>query len=356
MRMKKLTKSLVYVLGIALSVGIIALLVYQGKDSMVKIWQEVQTKYLFLSLISSVLIYVAMGMSLYEVLRIMGRRINKGAAIGIALVSTTVNYVVSSMGVSGFALRAHLLNRRRVPFGMCVTASIVISVLLYFVLAIIILQGSILMFFNASATTLQIVKNFLLIVVMCAVCAFITAFLFNNEWRSKWVRRMFRWLNKFLFHVFRALIPKGCYDDFVDQLDEGINLIHKKKNKLTKTIIYVCADWLFTIFVLYFAFRAVGIHISTAVLVAGFAVGMATTLIPVLPGGLGAMELAMTAVFSQMGIDWDAALMATLIYRVVYYILPGIVSIFIYWGLQLSEGERSHKRSKKGMNHERENG
>ncbi len=354
--MKKWTKYSLYVLGIILSVGIIAFLVYQGKDSMIKIWQEVKTKYLFLSLLSSVLIYVSMGMSLYEVLRIMGRRINKGAAIGIALVSTTVNYVVSSMGVSGFALRAHLLNRRRVPFGMCVTASIVITVLLYFVLAVIILQGSVLMFFNASATTLQIVKNFLLIVVMCAVCAFITTFLFNNEWRSKWVRKIFRWLNKFLFHVFRALIPKGRYDDFVDQLDEGIELIHKKKKKLTWTIIYVCADWLFTILVLYFAFRAVGVHISAAVLVAGFAIGMVTTLIPLLPGGLGAMELAMTAVFAQMGIDWDAALMATLIYRVVYYILPGIVSIFIYWGLQLSEGDIPKRKSKKAVYYERTDG
>ena len=183
--MKKSVKFLVYAVGILLSLGIIALLVYQGKDSIVKIWQEVKTKYLFLSILSSALIYVAMGMSLYEVLRIMGRRINKGAAIGIALVSTTVNYVVSSLGVSGFALRAHLLNRRRVPFGMCVTASIVISVLLYFVLAIIILQGSVLMLFNSSATTMQILKNFLLIIVMCAVCVCITAFLFNNEWRSK---------------------------------------------------------------------------------------------------------------------------------------------------------------------------
>ena len=350
--MKKATKYLIYVLGVVLSLGIIAFLIYQGKDSMIKIWQEVKTKYLFLSLLSSVLIYVCMGMSLYEVLRIMGRRIHKGAAIGIALVSTTVNYVVSSMGVSGFALRAHLLNRRRVPFGMCVTASIVITVLLYFVLAIIILQGSVLMFFNSSATTMQILKNILLIVAMCTVCVFITAFLFNNEWRSKWVRRIFRWLNKFLFHVFRALIPKGRYDDFVDQLDEGIELIHRKKKKLTWTIIYVCSDWLFTILVLYFAFRAVSVHVSAAVLVAGFAVGMVTTLIPVLPGGLGAMELAMTAVFSQMGIDWDAALMATLIYRVVYYIIPGIVSIFIYWGLQLSEGERPRKKSKKAVHYE----
>ena len=344
--MKKPVKYLLYVLGILLSLGIIGLLVYQAKDSFIKIWREVSTKYLFLSLLSSVLIYVAMGMSLYEVLRIMGRKIGRGAAVGIALVSTTVNYVVSSLGVSGFALRAHLLNRRRVPFGMCVTASIVITVLLYFVLAIIILQGSVLMCINSSATTMQLVKNFILIVVMCVICAAVTAFLFNNEWRSKWVRRIFRLINKVLFHVFRALIPKGRYDDFVDQLDEGIDLIHKKKKKLTWTIIYVCADWLFTILVLYFAFRAVGVHITAGVLVAGFAVGMVTTLIPLLPGGLGAMELAMTAVYAQMGINWDAALMATLIYRVVYYILPGIVSIFIYWGLQLSELPRSRKNKR----------
>lgn len=341
--MKKPLKYMLYTLGILLSLGLIAFMVYQAKDSFVKIWQGVQTKYLFLSLLSSVLIYVSMGLSLYEVLRIMGRRINKGAAIGIALVSTTVNYVVSSLGVSGFALRAHLLNRRRVPFGTCVTASIVITVLLYFVLAIIILQGSVLMLFNSSATTMQILKNFSLIVVMCAVCVVITAFLFNNEWRSRWLRKSFRLINKVLFHVFRALIPKGKYDNFMDQLDEGIDLIHKKKNKLTMTIVYVCGDWLFTILVLYFAFRAVGIHITAGVLVAGFAVGMVTTLIPILPGGLGAMELAMTAVYAQMGIDWDSALMATLIYRVVYYVIPGIVSIFIYWGLQLSSSPSSRR-------------
>lgn len=345
--MKKSTKFLLYSLGMILSVGIIAFLVYKSKDSFVKIWQEVETIYLFAGVASSVLIYVCMGLSLYEVLRIMGRRINKGAAIGIALVSTTVNYAVSSFGVSGFALRAHLLSRRRVPFGTCVTASIVITVLLYFVLAIIIFQGSVLMFFKTSATTMQILQNFVLIVAMCGLCVVITAFLFNNEWRSKWVRKSFRLINKILFHVFRALIPKARFDAFQDQLDEGIDLIHRKKNKLTGTIIYVCADWLFTILVLYFAFRAVGVHISAVVLVAGFAVGMVTTLIPLLPGGLGAMELAMTAVFSQMGIDWDSALMATLIYRVLYYILPGIVSIFIYWGLQLSEPQS--KRQKKSI-------
>ena len=89
--MKKPLKYLLYSLGAVLSVGIIALMIYQTRDSFVKIWQGVSTRYLFLSLVSSVLIYISMGLSLYEVLRIMGRRDSKSAAIGIARVSTTVN-------------------------------------------------------------------------------------------------------------------------------------------------------------------------------------------------------------------------------------------------------------------------
>lgn len=348
--MKKSLKYLLYCAGMLLSLAILAVMIYHAKDSFVKIWQEVQTKYLFLSFFSSVLIYVAMGMSLYEILRIMGKPIAKSAAIGIALVSTTVNYLISSLGASGFALRAHLLNRRRIPFGTCVTASIVITVLLYFVLAIIILQGSVLLLFSSSVTTLQLAENFGLIIGMCVICVLVTAFLFNDELRSKWLRRTFRLLNKVLFHVFRALIPKDRYSNFAAQLDEGIELIHRKKRKLTATITYVCADWFFTIMVLYFAFRAVGVEISAGILVAGFAVGMVTTLIPILPSGLGAMEFAMTAVFHQMGIDWDAALMATLIYRIVYYVIPGIISIFIYWGLQLSSPPSTPKRRNKGAN------
>ena len=89
--------------------------------------------------------------------------------------------------------------------------------------------------------------------------------------------------------------------------------------------------------VLYFGFRAVGAHVSVGHLSAGFAVGMATTLIPVLPGGLGAMEASMAAVFAGFGIDWESALVAVLLYRIAYYIAPGILSIFLLWGLKMSE-------------------
>ncbi len=345
--LKKKLKLWFYVLGGLISVSLVAFLVVNSWESFIKIWGEVEIKYLVLSSVSAVFIYVSMGLALWEVLRVMGRKINIFAAIGIALVSTTVNYLVSSLGVSGFALRAHLLDRRKVPFGMSVTASIVITVLLYFVLALIILFGSLLLFLKTHATKWQITQSLALIVFMAAICGGITLFLFNNELRVKWVRKAFRAINRIGYTLFSALIPKSVFDNFNVQLEKGIHAIHKKRKSLPRAIAYISLDWLFTMLVLYFAFKAVGVSISPAALVSGFAVGMVTTLIPILPGGLGAMELAMTAVYSQFGIEWETALMACLIYRVLYYIVPGILSIPVYWALQFS----SHKEEE----HDREN-
>ena len=88
---------------------------------------------------------------------------------------------------------------------------------------------------------------------------------------------------------------------------------------------------------LFFAFKAFGIQIYAGVLSAGFAVGQATTLIPILPGGFGAMEGSMAAVFEGLGVRWEGALVAVLIFRACYYVIPGLTSVFVLWGLKMSE-------------------
>lgn len=326
-----------------ISVSVVIWFIYNGKDNFLKIWNEVNTNYLLLAFAASAAIYIFMGMSLWETLKLLGNKINLGACISIAFVSTTVNYIVSTMGVSGFALRAHLLGKRGVPLGISVMASIVITVLLYVVLIIIILQGSLLLVFSSGASTEQIIKNFAAVVGIALVGACVTAFLFNSEFRYKGMRKIFLYTNKIIYKLFGALIPKNNFSAFAAQLDNGIQTIHKNKSKMTRAIVYICGDWVFTILILYLAFLAVGVKIGIGILLAGFAIGMATTLIPVLPGGLGAMEIAMATVFSQAGISWDTALMAALIYRFAYYIIPGIISIFVYWGLKMSEPNSMQK-------------
>ena len=140
--MNTIKKHIWVILSCLISVSALVWFVYNGGDNFLKIWKEANNFYLFLALLASASIYVFMGLSLWETLKLLGRKINVSACMGIAFVSTTVNYLVSTMGVSGFALRAHLLGKRGIPLGISVMASIVISVLLYAVLFVIILLGS----------------------------------------------------------------------------------------------------------------------------------------------------------------------------------------------------------------------
>ncbi len=346
--MNALKKHIWVIVSCVISISALVWFVYNGKDNFLKIWREVNTFYLVLAMFASAAIYVFMGLSLWETLKLLGRKINLGASISIAFVSTTVNYLISTMGVSGFALRAHLLGKRGIPLGISVMASIVITVLLYAVLFVIILLGTALLLLSKGMSTEQMIQNFAVVICIALIAAAVTAFFFNSELRYKGMRKMFLFINKIIYKLFGALIPKNNFSAFATQLDNGIKTIHKNKSKMTATIIYICGDWIFTILILYLAFLAVGVKIGIGILLAGFALGMATTLIPVLPGGIGAMEIAMATVFSQAGIDWDTALMAALIYRVVYYIIPGIISIFVYWGLKISEPQPMRRnRTKK---------
>jgi uncharacterized protein (TIRG00374 family) len=331
-------KTIILVVSCVISISIVGWLIYDSKDNFIRIWNEVNIWYLVLACAASAGIYIFMGLSLWEVLKLLGKRINLGASVSIAFVSTTVNYLVSSFGVSGFALRAHLLGKRNVPLGISVMASIITSVLLYSILIIIILLGTLLLLATKGMSPEEMLRNFAVVVGIAAFGALITAFFVNNEFRYKSIRRIFLLINKVIYKLFGKLIPKNNYSAFEKQFNNGIETIHKNKSRLTAAIIYICCDWVLTILILYLAFMAIGVKIPIGILIAGFALGMVTTLIPILPGGLGAMELAMASVFSQMGcIPWETALMAALIYRVVYYIIPGIISVIVYWGLKLSE-------------------
>ncbi|MDD4004379.1 MAG: lysylphosphatidylglycerol synthase transmembrane domain-containing protein [Elusimicrobiaceae bacterium] len=332
------TKKLVpVVLSILATFTVVAYLVCDGYNDFVKVLADVRPKYLLWAMLASAGTYVFVGLSLWEVLRLLGYRIQLGAVISIAFVSTTINYVVSSMGVSGFALRAHLLRKRGVPFAQSVTTSVVISVLMYFILAVIIMMGTVLLLIKSGGSKHEMVEGVAGALMLLGICFGFAKAFFDHEFRYKWIRALWHGLNHIIYFFSGPLIPKESFISFETQLEEGILMIHSKKSKFTVAILCICGDWVFSILVLYMGFLAVGIKMPVGSLVAGFALGMVTTLIPVLPSGLGAMELTMSAIYANMGIDWNEAFVACLIFRVAYYVVPSFLSIFIYWGLKLSE-------------------
>ncbi|OGS11331.1 MAG: hypothetical protein A2285_05335 [Elusimicrobia bacterium RIFOXYA12_FULL_57_11] len=189
-------------------------------------------------------------------------------------------------------------------------------------------------------------------VALVLIFAFaLTLMFFHHELRAAWARKLFVSVNRVIFLFSKKEIPRENFDKFECQLDEGIRTIHGRKYELPKVVGYVFFDWVSNMLILYFAFKAVGVSLSAATLVAGFAFGMLMTIIPILPGGLGAMEAAMTAAFSGMGVATGQALTASLLFRLFYYLVPAFASVLIYWRLRVSEARitdhcREHSRHK----------
>lgn len=333
---------------VVLSLGILVWLIYPNLGAMAETIRNASPKWLLLSFLCAVCSYTFMGFTLWEVLRILGIRLPFIEVAGIALVSTTVNYFVSSGGISGFATRAHLLGKRRVPYGASVTSSVVITVLIYLALALIVVEGAVLQFLQTPDFNRSMLEALIGVVAVLGFAFGLTLLFFHHELRAAWARRMFVGMNHIIYFFSKKEIPHENFRKFESQLDDGIRTIHGRKFELPKVVGYVFCDWISNILILYFAFKAVGISLGATTLIAGFAFGMLMTIIPILPGGLGAMEAAMTAAFSGMGVPVPQALTASLLFRLFYYLLPAFASVFIYWGLQATEPPHTDVHSRHG--------
>lgn len=89
--------------------------------------------------------------------------------------------------------------------------------------------------------------------------------------------------------------------------------------------------WAASIGVLWASFHAIGVHVSLAVVVQGFFLGMVANLIPLAPAGVGAVDAGMIGAFVLFGLPEDTVFPAVLIYRLVAFWMPipfGIVAFF----------------------------
>jgi hypothetical protein len=322
---------------IAVSLVILFSLVYPNLGPLTEAMLHARPLFLLAALAFSAASYLFMGLSLWEVLRILGHRLRFWETIGVAFVSTTVNYFVSSGGVSGFATRAHLLSKRKIPYGISVTSSVVISVFIYLVLSVIILEGMILQILRTDQFGIKFFEGIAGVLFVLSFAFALVLMFFHHELRSVWARKIYHTVNHLLFFFSKKEIPEETFLEFEGQLADGIRTIHKRRYELPLVLAYVCFDWICNILILNFAFRAVGVDMGSTKLIIGFAFGQLMTVIPLLPGGLGAMEAAMTAVYTQAGVGLGQALAATLIFRMLYYLVPSFASIFVYWALKISE-------------------
>lgn len=333
----KLGGRAVIVLGAATAIGLLAWVVGSNFAEVRSAAEGMSWGWAAAALVCALASHAMGGLALSAVLTLLGHPLGAPTVLGISLVSTTANYMVSTGGVSGFALKAHLLHKRHVPIATTIVASALTSVILYAVLAAILVQGLLTLAFRLQGSRVGLVEGFVGLGVLIVAAGGLIVLFLNGRLRMKAARRVFHWTNQAAFRLSSRQIPAENFMAFERQMAHGLARIRHERGRLTLSVLYTCLDWGFALISLWLCFKAVGDPLPLGPLSAVFAVGQGATLIPALPGGLGAAEGSTAAVLVALGYDGGRALVAALLYRFAYYLVPSLLSLGVLWGLKVSE-------------------
>jgi uncharacterized protein (TIRG00374 family) len=319
------------VIGLAV---LVALVLFADARTLVDTAKDIPPAALLLPLLLSFLSYAAMARSYQGIADLAGHRLPFPVWLRITFVSNTVNYVVTSAGLSGFAVRMYLLSQYGVPSGRAVLISLVQTFLTNFTLLFFILGGFISLVMRQQLSGPALAAAAIALVLFAAVLIYALVLVLRRRLR----RLTLFYLGTTAHRLLRRFAPGRTpqlvrFWRFQHNLDRGIEFLIARRAGMVSPTAWITFDWVLTSGILWAAFRAVQHPLSLGLVMIGFGVGLFFSLVSFVPGGLGIMEGSMTAVFVSLGVPLEKALISVLIFRLSYHLIPLVVSVFLFHGV-----------------------
>jgi glycosyltransferase 2 family protein len=291
---------------------------------------------LLVPLACTVISYFVMALSYQGIARAAGTSVSFREMLKITFVANTANYIVATGGLSGFALRIYFFTRLDIPSGTAVLISLAQAFLTNFTLLGFVLFGFAYLITWHSLHGWALVATAILLMLFSALAGVALSLLFHRRLR----RRTLFVLANSAHWLLHRLVPhrkpgRMPIWRFQRNLNRGIEFMLARKAHMVLPTLYIFIDWVVTLAILYGAFWAVRYPIPFNFVVVGFAIGVTLSLVSFIPGGLGVMEGSMAAVFVSLAVPLETAVVAVLIFRVAYYVLPLVISLFFFHGMFL---------------------
>ena len=106
----------------------------------------------------------------------------------------------------------------------------------------------------------------------------------------------------------------------------------KRENsiKTIKIMVLSMAEWFAMAMLLFFILKLLGATLPLSKIFPIYVVSSAIGLISMMPGGIGGFDITFILGVSYLGINKEEALLALVLYRISYYIIPLTVGLFIF--------------------------
>ncbi len=260
------------------------------------------------------------------ILRVLDIRMRLYEVLSVTVGSLAVSHLLSAGGVGGWVVTYNALRRRGAPHGLVFVAIAAQQFFNYIVLWIL---------FAVSLAYLivargQSIGHYLVAILLIALLLWLTGYgvyLYNH--RTKMRRRVAQVARLVNRITRRETVQEGHVDDWLDHLFAGMRRMTSHRGAFRRTFLYACGFWSFDMLCLYLTFFAFDYRVGVVYLVLGYVVAYAVGTLAPTPGGLGAVEGLMIALYAGFGVPSATAVAVVLVYRLINFWLPippGLIS------------------------------
>ncbi len=299
-----------------LTIGLMVWIV--GPEEIINALKNADPFYIVLALISQFATLVLLTMRWGIVIRSLDILIPKRQLFPMLMVGMMINNITPSGRGGGEPVRAYMLGRSSecsIEFSLAtVIVDRALDTFPMLFLAIVTIISMVLFFELNMGVIIALVSTVIIISIVFLVFMYMCINETAGEKIVSWILKIIR---KFYTNYEGVLEEKAHVA--LTNFQYSFKLMIKDKKVAIYGILISCLSWALEIIRVYFVFCAFGVHASIIVIAEVFIISCLLGMIPLLPGGLGAVDGSMVLLYSAAGITSSISAAVTVVERLISF-------------------------------------
>jgi len=290
------------------------------------------------ALLASGLSYLLLNIAFALVTRSWGIELGVWRLIEIGFVSTVLNHLVTAGGAPGYTVRVLHMRRPGISTKQILAVSLFHIYLSLLALMAMLPVAMVYLLLNSSLSPGATASLGAVAVGMVIALGVAGALVFSDALRT----RLLGLAERLWYKVTHRDVSESL-ESFGDTMAEGVSVFRSRPRRFALIMGLIVADWASSMGALWLCFAALGTSLSPGVLLSGYTLGITAGLASMVPGGLGVQEGSMAGIYHLLGIPLHQSVLAAVLFRVVYYFIPYLISLIFHWHLlrQMGQADRA---------------
>lgn len=311
---------------IAVLLGLVG---YRERHEIVDVLETVNNAsrgWLAVALVVQVLVYLNFAAVYWRSLALLGHHVKLLSLYGIAFVAIFLGRVFPAGGTSTYAFLLYQLRRRGVPDGTGAVTVTLDGLSYLFAFFALLLGGFVYLFTHGELR----VKQILIIVLLVLAIMFLIMYLWVLHYDRPLLTRRAVVLKNGIARLLRRSWGDTGLLAFIAEIYDGLALIKRNRTGFFQLVGLQFVALFLDSLTLMCLFWALGVWPHLSVVLLGYSLAYFFSTITSLPGGAGSFEATMALTFTQLDINSEIALSVTLLYRLLAFWLPLVITALLY--------------------------